>query len=58
MIDKQDVIAFFDRCAPTWDENMIRNEEVIHKILDNGGVVAGASVLEICTTSLIRVAAA
>ena len=54
MIDKQDVIAFFDRCAPTWDENMIRNEEVIRKILDNGGVVAGSSVLDVaCGTGVL-----
>ena len=34
---KQDVIEFFDRCAPWWDDDMIRNEELIAAILNNGG---------------------
>lgn len=33
-MNKADVIAFFDRCAPEWDADMIRNEPVIQKILD------------------------
>ena len=54
MIDKQDVVAFFNRCAPSWDENMIRNEEVITKILDNGGVVKDVSVLDVaCGTGVL-----
>ncbi len=32
---EQDVISFFDRCAPDWDAEMIRNEPVIRTILDN-----------------------
>ena len=35
MIDQKDVISFFDRCAPDWDAEMIRNEPVIRTILDN-----------------------
>ena len=44
MIDKNDVIRFFDRCAPFWDAEMIRNEDVIRTILDNGGVTVGVDV--------------
>ena len=40
-MNKADVIAFFDRCAPEWDADMIRNEPVIQTILDNAGVCAG-----------------
>lgn len=36
-MNKADVIAFFDRCAPEWDADMIRNEPVIQTILDNAG---------------------
>lgn len=54
MIDKQDVIAFFDRCAPTWDAEMVRNEPVIRQILDNAGVTAGKTVLDVaCGTGVL-----
>ena len=51
---KQDVAEFFDRCAPWWDADMIRNEQIIAKILDNGGVKAGAAVLDVaCGTGVL-----
>ena len=54
MIDKNDVIRFFDRCAPFWDAEMIRNEDVIRTILDNGGVTAGVDVLDVaCGTGVL-----
>lgn len=54
MIDKQDVIAFFDRCAPTWDAAMVRNEPVIRQILDNAGITAGKTVLDVaCGTGVL-----
>ena len=28
-MDKKDVIAFFDRCAPTWDAEMIKSDAII-----------------------------
>ena len=28
-MQKQDVIDYFDRCAPTWDAEMVKNEEII-----------------------------
>ena len=57
-MEKEEIIRFFDRCAPSWDLEMIRNEEVIAQILDNAGICPEIDVLENCTTSLIRIAAA
>lgn len=54
MINKSDVIEFFDRCAPSWDEDLIRNEDVIGKILDNAGVRQDVNVLDVaCGTGVL-----
>ena len=29
-MQKKDVIEFFDMCAPEWDADMIRNDEIIN----------------------------
>ncbi len=51
---KTDVAAFFDRCAPWWDSDMIRNEAVIEKILNNGGIREGVHVLDVaCGTGVL-----
>ena len=51
---KQDVIAFFDRLAPQWDADMIRNDDIIATILDNAGVKPGADVLDVaCGTGVL-----
>ena len=47
MIERSDVISFFDRCAPDWDAEMIRNEPVIRTILDNADIRAGVDVLDV-----------
>lgn len=53
-MNKQDVIAFFDRLAPDWDADMIRHDEVIHKILDIAGVASGMDVLDVaCGTGVL-----
>ena len=49
MIERSDVISFFDRCAPNWDAEMIRNEPVIRTILDNAGIRAGMDVLDVAS---------
>ena len=46
MIDTRDVIEFFDRLAPAWDGDVVRNEAVIARILDLAAVVPGTEVLE------------
>ena len=54
MIDKRDVIAFFDKCAAVWDAEMIRHEPVIQAILDNAGVGDGTLVLDVaCGTGVL-----
>ena len=54
MIDKRDVIAFFDKCAAAWDAEMIRHEPVIQAILDNAGVGDGTRVLDVaCGTGVL-----
>ena len=54
MIDTREVVEFFDRLAPSWDAGMVRNEAVIARILDLGGVVPGAKVLDVaCGTGVL-----
>ena len=53
-MDKKDVIEFFDRCAATWDADMIKNDVIIGKILDNAEVEAGMDVLDVaCGTGVM-----
>lgn len=54
IICNKDIIEFFDKYAPGWDEHMIRNEEVIKEILDNAGVLNGNRILDIaCGTGVL-----
>lgn len=53
-MNKQDVIAFFDRCAPKWDADMIKNDEIIGKILDNAEIEPGQHILDVaCGTGVL-----
>lgn len=53
-MQKQEIIDFFDRCAPTWDAEMVQNEEIIGAILDNAEVEAGCDVLDVaCGTGVL-----
>ena len=53
-MNKQDVIEFFDRAASSWDADMIKNDAVIEKILDNAEVEAGQDILDVaCCTGVM-----
>ena len=53
-MEKKDVIEFFDRCAPTWDAEMIKSDVKIGKILDNAEVGPGMDILDVaCGTGVM-----
>lgn len=53
-MDKKEVIAFFDRFAPDWDADMVRDDRKIACILDAAGVSAGSRVLDVaCGTGVL-----
>ena len=53
-MNKRDVIEFFDRCAPTWDAEMIKSDAIIGTILDNAEVAEGMDILDVaCGTGVM-----
>ena len=53
-MEKKDVIEFFDRCASTWDADMIKSDVKIGKILDNAEVGADMDILDVaCGTGVM-----
>ena len=53
-MNKQDVIEFFDRVAANWDADMIKNDVIIGKILDNAEIEAGQDILDVaCGTGVM-----
>ena len=53
-MNKQDVIEFFDRVAPSWDAEMIKNDVIIGTILDNVEIEAGQDILDVaCGTGVM-----
>ena len=54
MIETKEVIDFFDRLAPGWDADMVRNDAVINTILDNAAVMEGKDILDVaCGTGVL-----
>lgn len=54
MFEKHAVIDFFDKLAPDWDAGQILNAGNINTILDNAGVSASRSVLDVaCGTGVL-----
>lgn len=54
MINTNEVIQFFDRLAPNWDADMVRNEDEIKTILNNAGVEKGKDILDVaCGTGVL-----
>ena len=53
-MEKKDIIEFFDRCAPSWDAEMIKSDVIIEKILDNAEVGPGMDILDVaCGTGVM-----
>ena len=53
-MNKRDVIEFFDRCAPTWDAEMVKNDAIISRILDNAEVGEDMAILDVaCGTGVM-----
>jgi len=53
-MNKQEVIAFFDHCAPGWDADQVDRSTVINTILDNARVGEGDEVLDVaCGTGVM-----
>lgn len=53
-MNQQEVIDFFDRCAPNWDADMIKDDAIIAAILDNAQVGPGQDVLDVaCGTGVM-----
>ena len=51
---KADVIKFFDQCASWWDDDMMRDENIISTILDNGGIREDVHILDVaCGTGVL-----
>ena len=53
-MEKKDIIEFFDRCAPTWDAEMIKSDVIIDRILDNAEVGSDMDILDVaCGTGVM-----
>jgi demethylmenaquinone methyltransferase/2-methoxy-6-polyprenyl-1,4-benzoquinol methylase len=53
-MEKKDIIEFFDRCAPFWDADMIKSDQIIGKILDNAEVGPDMDILDVaCGTGVL-----
>ena len=53
-MEKQDIIDYFDRCAPSWDAEMVKNDAIIGRILDNAEVGPGMDILDVaCGTGVM-----
>lgn len=53
-MNKADVAAFFDRCAPSWDAEMVKSDRIMGRILDNAEISAGQDILDVaCGTGVM-----
>jgi demethylmenaquinone methyltransferase/2-methoxy-6-polyprenyl-1,4-benzoquinol methylase len=55
MIATADVIEFFDKLAPDWDNCECKNDSIIGIILDNAHVTSGKEILDVaCGTGILE----
>lgn len=53
-MNQNEVIEFFDRLAPYWDDGLNKDNKIINTILDNAGVKSGCDVLDVaCGTGVL-----
>ena len=53
-MNKSDIIEFFDRYAPNWDDDQPNRDGIINRILDNACVKEGQTVLDVaCGTGIL-----
>ncbi len=53
-MDKKQIVEFFDRLAPQWDADTVRNDDIIKTILDYAGITDGVSVIDVaCGTGVL-----
>lgn len=53
-MDKRNVIEFFDRLAPCWDDDQVIKDRIIERILDNAHIGANDEVLDVaCGTGVL-----
>lgn len=53
-MEKKIIADFFDKCAPWWDDDMIRDEDVITAIMTGAGIREGVHVLDVaCGTGVL-----
>ncbi len=53
-MDKKDVIEFFNNIAPRWDNEQLRNEDVISLILEKGDIAKDKQILDVaCGTGVL-----
>lgn len=53
-MDKKSIKDFFDACASSWDNNTVKDDMIINKILDNAKMSKGESVLDVaCGTGIM-----
>lgn len=51
---KEEIVAYFNQRASTWDAETIRSDEKINAILDYGGITEGVRVLDVaCGTGVL-----
>lgn len=49
ILNKKDIIDFFDYLAESWDADMVKSDEIINRILDGAKMKEGLSVLDVAS---------